>query len=108
MTESNLQFRPEINLTKNPKFDYFIGLKNYLLKSEDHIIRNLALSNVSVIYQMLGYKENIKVIENLKENEIKGIDEKIAEVKFRNINYFKIRKLNTIQKYKSILNIMRR
>lgn len=103
-----MQIRSEVNTSKNPKFDYFINLQNYLLKSEDPVVKILALNNISVIYQMLGHNENIKTIENLKAAEDKEIDDKIVDVKWRNINYLKIRKLNTILKYKSIVDIMSR
>jgi hypothetical protein len=57
---------------------------------------------------MIEQRNNNQLIEKLKEDEKDEIVDKLVELKKKNIDLLKLRKLDTISKYNKIIEILKK
>ncbi len=96
--EQKFQINPEINITKDKNIQFFIDLQNEFLKISDTKTQRLVLNNFTTTLRIIQ-SENSKKIN--KESKIGLSREKYRK---KNIDYFELRGLDTISKYKYIFN----
>lgn len=99
LTDQQFKINEEANVSRNKSIEFFIQLNNDFLASPEKSIRKMAYENMQSVLRMLESENYSKLTRDLKQ-----ISKESQEnfYKKKNIDFLKLRKLDTLKKYETI------